>query len=67
VASNIGGLPETNCGLLTLVEPRNPKALITGIEQAVALGAATKKEREEARDNFMLDESVDSLLVALHL
>jgi D-inositol-3-phosphate glycosyltransferase len=67
VASNIGGLPETNCGLLTLVEPRNPKALITGIEQAVALGAATKKEREEAKDNFMLDESVDSLLEALHL
>jgi D-inositol-3-phosphate glycosyltransferase len=67
VASNIGGLPETNCGLLTLVESRDPKALITGIEQAVALGAATKKEREEAKDNFMLDESVDSLLEALHL
>jgi len=67
VASNIGGLPETNCGLLTLAEPRNPEALITGIEQAVALGAATKKEREEAKGNFMLDESVDSLLAALHL
>jgi len=67
VASNIGGLPETNCGLLTLVEPRNPKALIKGIEQAVALGAATKKEREEAKDGFMLDESVDSLLEALHI
>lgn len=67
VASNIGGLPETNCGLLTLVEPRNPRALAKGIEQAVALGAATKKERDEAKSNFMLSVSVDSLLSALHL
>jgi D-inositol-3-phosphate glycosyltransferase len=67
VASNIGGLPETNCGLLTLVESRNPQALIKGIEQAVALGPASKKEREEAKDNFMLDVSVDALLTALRL
>lgn len=67
VASNIGGLPETNCGLLTLVESRDPKALTKGIEQAVALGAATKKERDIARSNFMLDESVDALLTALRL
>jgi D-inositol-3-phosphate glycosyltransferase len=67
VASNIGGLPETNCGLLTVVEPRNPRALIAGIEKAVALGAATKRERDRARNSFMLDESVDALLKALHL
>lgn len=67
VASNIGGLPETNCGLLTLIEPRNPKALIKGIEQAVALGPATKKERDEAKSSFMLDVSVNALLHALHL
>lgn len=67
VASNIGGLPETNCGLLTLVEPRNPRALIKGIEQAVALGQATKKEREHAKDNFTLDASVDALLQALKI
>lgn len=67
VASNIGGLPETNCGLLTLVEPRNPQELVKGIEQAVALGAATKKERDEAKGNFMLDVSVDSLLNVLHI
>lgn len=67
VASNIGGLPETNCGLLTLVEPRDPKALTKGIEQAVALGSATKKERNRARYSFMLDKSVDALLAALHL
>ncbi len=67
VASNIGGLPETNCGLLTLVEPRNPVALINGIEQAVALGQATKKERDHAKTDFTLDSSVDSLLEVLRL
>jgi D-inositol-3-phosphate glycosyltransferase len=66
VASNIGGLPETNCGLLTLVEPKNPRSLVIGIEQAVALSPATKKEREVAKTNFMLDTSVDSLLKTLH-
>jgi D-inositol-3-phosphate glycosyltransferase len=65
VASNIGGLPETNCGLLTLVEPRNPKALIKGIEQAVALGPATKRERDKASNSFTLGESVDGMLSAL--
>jgi D-inositol-3-phosphate glycosyltransferase len=67
IASNIGGLPETNCGLLTLVEPRDPRALIAGIEQAVALGAATKKERAIAKEYFALDASVDALLVALKI
>ncbi len=67
VASNIGGLPETNCGLLTLVESRNPRALVTGIQQAVALGQASKKERDKGADNFRLDASVDSLLQALRL
>lgn len=67
VASNIGGLPETNCGLLTLVESRNPKALRDGIDQVVALGAATKKERDIAADSFTLSDSVDSLLQTLHL
>jgi len=65
VASNIGGLPETNCGLLTLVEPRSPRALVTGIEQAVALGPATKKERDLAKDSFTLVASVDMLLRTL--
>lgn len=67
IASNIGGLPETNCGLLTLVEPRDPRALIAGIEQAVALGAATKKERTIAKEYFRLDGSVDALLRALKI
>lgn len=67
VASNIGGLPETNCGLLTLVEPRNPRAIIEGIEQAVALGPPSKKERDTAKEGFTLANSVDVLLGALRL
>lgn len=67
VASNIGGLPETNCGLLTLVEPRSPLALITGIKQAVALGQATTKERGKAAAQFTLHESVTELLRVLRL
>ena len=66
VASNVGGLPETNGGLLTLVEPRSPLALFTGIKQAVALGQATSRERLHALDEFTLDESVDELLKVLH-
>lgn len=67
VASNVGGLPETNSGLLTLVEPRSPRALITGIKQAVALGQATQKERKQAIREFTLNESVDDLLKVLRL
>lgn len=62
VASNVGGLPETNCGLLTLIEPRSPLALLTGIKQAVALGQPSKKDRDKARGEFTLSASVDSFL-----
>ncbi len=66
VASNIGGLPETNCGLLTAVKPRSPEALIAGIQRAIALGAATEKERERAKNYFTLTDSVDTLLKILY-
>lgn len=62
IASSLGGLPETNCGLLTLVEERNPLALITAIREAKALGLSTTKERTTAIHEFTLGESVDSLL-----
>ncbi len=62
IASSLGGLPETNCGLLTLVEERNPQALITAIGEAIALGLSTTKEREIAINEFTLSKSVDSLL-----
>jgi len=66
IASNTGGLPETNCGLLTLVTPRSPLALLTGIKQAVALGLATEKERTIAVSKFTLEKSVDDLLGVLY-
>lgn len=62
IASSLGGLPETNCGLLTLVEERNPQALITAIGEAIALGLSTAKERKASVREFTLGESVDSLL-----
>ena len=62
IASSLGGLPETNCGLLTLVEQRNPHALITAIKEAIALGLSTNKERQYAVNEFTLSKSVDSLL-----
>lgn len=62
IASSLGGLPETNCGLLTLVEERNPQALITAIGEAIALGLSTIKERKYAAHEFTLGSSVDSLL-----
>lgn len=62
IASSLGGLPETNCGLLTLVEERNPQALITAIGEAIALGLSTTKERRAAIHAFTLGESVNSLL-----
>lgn len=65
VASNVGGLPETNCGLLTLVAPRSPVALLTGIKQGVALGSVTKNERDDATNKFSLAASVDELLSVL--
>lgn len=62
IASSLGGLPETNCGLLTLVGERNPQALIKAISEAIALGLSTNKERKIAVNEFTLSKSVDSLL-----
>lgn len=66
IASSVGGLPETNCGLLTLVESRSPLALLTGIKQAVAFGPVTKKERNIAVGKFTLGGSVDDLMKVIH-
>lgn len=62
IASSIGGLPETNCGLLTLVEKRNPTAIIAGVKAVSSLGAPVKKAREIAKKKFTLQESVSDLL-----
>jgi glycosyltransferase involved in cell wall biosynthesis len=62
VASNSGGLPETDCGGLILVEPDNPYALAEGIAKAIKLGPLTTKGRYAASKKFTAADSVDSLL-----
>lgn len=62
VASNAGGLPETDCGGLVLVEPDNPIALAQGIAKASQLGRLTPKERAKAATQFTVKASVDELL-----
>jgi D-inositol-3-phosphate glycosyltransferase len=66
IASSLGGLSETNCGLLTLVEQRNPMALISGIKAAKSLGTVSRKERDQAVESFTLSKSVRDLLSIIH-
>lgn len=62
VASNSGGLPETDCGGLMLVQPDDPKALAEGLARAARLGALSEAERKRASTVFTVAESVDQLL-----
>jgi len=62
VASNDGGLPETDCGGLILVEPDNPMALANGISQAIDTGPLTPQKRLQSMKKFTLSQSVDALL-----
>jgi D-inositol-3-phosphate glycosyltransferase len=66
VASRAGGLPETNCGGLLLVEPDDPSALAKGIAKAAALGPLTATERRLACKQFTRKVSADSLLKLIH-
>lgn len=65
VASGSGGLPETNCGGLVLVQPDNPAALAEGIAKAVALGPLSAVKRKLASRKFTVKESVDTLLATM--
>jgi D-inositol-3-phosphate glycosyltransferase len=62
VASDDGGLPETNCGAVTLVEPDNAEALAWGIRDAIAQGPLPATERTTAANWFTVAHSVDALL-----
>jgi D-inositol-3-phosphate glycosyltransferase len=62
VASNAGGLPETDCGGLVLIKPDDPQALASGIAKAAYLGPLTEAERLYASTKFTVMQSVDKLL-----
>lgn len=65
VASDDGGLPETDCGAITLVTPDDAAALAAGISHAIGLGAVPARERVHAGTMFTAGQSVDSLLDVL--
>lgn len=67
VASDSGGLPETDCGGLTIVEADNPLALADGIVEAAEKAPMTEAEREAAKQHFTVEQSVDRLLGVLKL
>lgn len=62
VASRSGGLPETQCGSLTLVKPDDPHALAKGIVKAAAQGPVSEIARYAATRHFTVEKSVDALL-----
>jgi glycosyltransferase involved in cell wall biosynthesis len=62
IASNDGGLPETNCGELLLFSPGNSYSLYKTILKAAKLGPLEPAERAEASKHFTLSESVDNFL-----
>lgn len=66
VASNSGGLKETNAGGLMLVKPDDPNALAKELRKAIMLGPLSQEERTRAVRKFTLEDSVDSLLRAIH-
>jgi glycosyltransferase involved in cell wall biosynthesis len=62
VASDDGGLPETQCGALHLVAPDNAEALAQGIMDALSRDPVTPAQRAAATTRFTVAQSVDALL-----
>jgi D-inositol-3-phosphate glycosyltransferase len=65
VASDDGGLPETDCGGVILVKPDDPEALAQGIKTAISKGALPDAVRRQAANLFTVEQSVDNLLQVL--
>jgi D-inositol-3-phosphate glycosyltransferase len=65
VASDDGGLPETDCGGVLLVSPDNAEALAWGIREAADSGPLTPAARQDAGARFTVSQSVDTLLNVL--
>lgn len=62
VASDDGGLPETDCGGIILVTPDNAEALAWGIRAAADKGPLSRVARHDAGTRFTVGQSVNSLL-----
>jgi D-inositol-3-phosphate glycosyltransferase len=62
VASDDGGLPETDCGGVVLVSPDNAEALAWGIREAADSGPLSPGARHDAGTRFTVGQSVDTLL-----
>jgi len=65
VASDDGGLPETDCGAVTLVAPDDADALARGIWRAVGLGPVDAAQRQASAARFSVAQSVDELLAVI--
>jgi glycosyltransferase involved in cell wall biosynthesis len=65
VASDDGGLPETDCGGMVLVRPDNAEALAWGIREAADSGPLSRAARQDAGVRFTVGQSVDALLKVL--
>jgi D-inositol-3-phosphate glycosyltransferase len=65
VASDDGGLPETDCGGVVLVSPDNAEALAWGIREAADSGPLSAAARSDAGVMFTVAQSVDALLGVL--
>ena len=62
VASDDGGLPETDCGGVVLVDPDNAEALAWGIRTAMNSGPFPLAARQHAGTMFTVEQSVNALL-----
>jgi glycosyltransferase involved in cell wall biosynthesis len=62
IASDDGGLPETDCGGVVLVKPDNAEALAWGIREAMDSGPFSLAARQHAGTRFTAEQSVDTLL-----
>ncbi len=65
VASDDGGLPETDCGGVLLIKPDEPEALAKGIDAAMGSGPLSSTVRRHAANMFTVEQSVDNLLKVL--
>ncbi|WP_194846608.1 glycosyltransferase family 4 protein [Mumia zhuanghuii] len=62
VASDDGGLPETDCGGVMLVAPDDAEALAWGLRRAIEGGPLPDATRRAAGRMFTVAQSVDALL-----